>query len=118
MLKVQSRLRVADSSGGEYARDAHRIVGHLIELATAHHTHWVCGGSRPLLPSPLDTAAQRYVEMDAARLVHLWLELQRLLLQVLSQPLGDAETDKRRGEAVRYVEIVEEWVSQRLPKEP
>jgi len=85
-------------------------------LATAHHAHWVCGGSRILLTSPLDTAAQRYGEMEAVRLVHLWLELQRLLLHVLSQPLADAEPDKRRAEAVRYVEIVEEWVAQWLPE--
>lgn len=116
MLKVQTRLRVAGADGEVYTPDAHRVVGHLIDLAIAHHAHWVCGSSRPLLPSPLNTATQRYGEMDATRLVHLWLELQQLLLHLLSQPLPEDETDKRRGEAARYVEIVAEWVARWLPE--
>ncbi len=66
------------------------LMGHLIELATAHHQLFICARVEPrvdclALPTPECASAQRYDLFPWEQLTELWLNLQQLLIHVLSQ---------------------------------
>ena len=65
-------------------------MGHLLELATAHHQLFIRASVEPrvdslTLPALEYVSAQRYDLLPWEQLVELWLNLQQLLIHILSQ---------------------------------
>lgn len=65
-------------------------LGHLLDWASAHHTWFAVALTEPKLnasayPSREFSAAQKYNQYDWRALVQLWVDMNRLILHVLSQ---------------------------------
>lgn len=95
-----------------------QAMGHLIDLATTHHTWLVCAMTQPKLtatayPDDEWVSVQGYDQLRWIDLQDLWVGLNRLLLQTLSQiPEEKVNMPCRIGiaEPVPLLELVQRYI--------